>query len=105
MKGYTIYKIAKHTDWSSDYADTALTFNIGFIGTDSTTQKIYNAFLFAEKFRKLKKKSLKTFYFENIEDIRNVRVLYVNGKGKLDLSRIKSKISGHSVIMHRGLSV
>jgi serine phosphatase RsbU (regulator of sigma subunit) len=99
MKGYTIYKIAKHTDWSSDYADTALTFNIGFIGTDSTTQKIYNAFLFAEKFRKLKKKSLKTFYFENIEDIRNVRVLYVNGKGKLDLSRIKSKISGHSVLL------
>ncbi len=99
MKGYTIYKIAKHTDWSSDYADTTLTFNIGFIGTDSTTQKIYNAFLFAEKFRKLKKKSLKTFYFENIEDIRNVRVLYVNGKWKLDLSRIKSKISRHSVLL------
>jgi len=99
MKGYTIYKIAKHTDWPSDYVDTSSTFNFGFIGTDSTTQKIYNAFLFAEKFRKLKKKSLKTFYFENIEDIKNVRVLYVNGKGKLDLSRIRSKISGSTVLL------
>jgi len=99
LKGYTIYKIAKHTAWPADFTDTSETFNLGFIGTDSTTSKIYSAFKFAEKFRKLEKKKIKVFLFDQVKDIKNVRVLYVNGGGKLDLSSIKTKIADRVTLL------
>lgn len=94
-----MYKIARHTDWPADFNDTASTFNIGFIGSDSTTSKIYKAFLFAEKFRKLKKKKIKSLFFDKVEKIENVRMLYVNGNGTLDLNKIKAKISAEPVLL------
>ncbi|MFT7615029.1 MAG: serine phosphatase RsbU (regulator of sigma subunit) [Parvicellaceae bacterium] len=99
LKGYTIYKIAKHMAWPDGFEDTSTTFNFGFIGNDSTTQKIYNAFKFAEKFRKLEKKKIKAYFFEDIKDIKNIRVLYVNGGGKLDLNSIKTKISDRVTLL------
>ncbi len=98
LKGYTIYSIARHVEWP-ELEDTSQTFNFGLIGNDSVTNKIYNAFKFAEKFRKLEKKKIRVIRFEKPEEIENIRVLYVNGSGLLNLEKIKEKISSRPTLL------
>jgi len=93
MYGYFIYTIAKHVEWPED--EKSEKFTIGIYGNTNIIPQIQ---ILAAK-NKIHNKEVEMVKFDEIKDITAVNMLFVPLEYSSQLSEIKDKVKGKSVLI------